>query len=765
MIPKIIHQTFETELTPPGMSKAIDSWKINNPLYVYKFYNAVDRINFLKKNFQSNVLKAYDTLIPGAFKADLFRYCVLYVEGGVYVDADTICLEPLENIINNSDSLLVVRDDPMAKKWLANAMIAVTPKHSLMWEAINKAVSNVESREERFYLDYTGPGLLGKCLNVISQRDQETEYELGDQRIGNQKVKILQHDFTTTQFKYNGLPVLYVEYPAYREEMKSLNNKPFYHYIQTNNVFKKIPNEIIFTTYDSLDINEYMIKSFEDLNPEYEVKYFNQTKVDEWFESSIYKDGYQSLSERGERSDFFRYCYIWENGGVYVDADIFCNQPLRNWIKDQDLIVGLEADMPTSDDYFKGIGVQVDDKIKSVCNWAFAAAPKQMPLNFIINDIIQNPVKGVLQNTGPGRFTKHIISYFGNKTKINNSYLLPINAFGSNQSHSNAFKSDKPFEVKREDVYLTHMFAGTWRGNKERKSIILLDKEERPAVSHNLTLHSTDNGYVGVARYDIDTSRTTFMKELGESKTLVEYKFDSKFKIKQKSIRSINNVVEFYKFEDYRAFMHQDSLYYCVAYLDNNFNTYMGVLDKDYNFLGRINIDRNHKMSFTNNQEVFWEKNWLFFEKENELYFIYSTTPDLIIYKCEDFKALRFTESVNKINHLSSVLPQDQLYFSSNTSTGGSTNPIYIKDFDCYVYLIHTKIYQHRKYNHYAVGINSNFDIVFLNPIPFISSYVGYSLMFITTMIETENHYVISGGIEDNQNFIWEIPKAHLKSH
>ena len=178
MIPKIIHQTFETEFTPPGMAKAQESWKINNLTYQYKFYNAAERVQFLKKNFKSSVLNAYDSIIPGAFKADLFRYCILYVEGGVYADADTICLKPLDQYIKAGDSLLVVRDDPMAKKLLANAFIAASPKHPLLWEAINKATSNIASREERFYLDYTGPGLLGKCLNIISQRDIESEYEL-----------------------------------------------------------------------------------------------------------------------------------------------------------------------------------------------------------------------------------------------------------------------------------------------------------------------------------------------------------------------------------------------------------------------------------------------------------------------------------------------------------------------------------------------------------------------------------------------------------
>ena len=41
---------------------------------------------FIKVNFNPLVLKAYDTLIPTAYKADLFRLCVLYINGGIYGD-------------------------------------------------------------------------------------------------------------------------------------------------------------------------------------------------------------------------------------------------------------------------------------------------------------------------------------------------------------------------------------------------------------------------------------------------------------------------------------------------------------------------------------------------------------------------------------------------------------------------------------------------------------------------------------------------------
>ena len=173
-----------------------------------------------------------------------------------------------------------------------------------------------------------------------------------------------------------------------------------------------------------------------------------------------------------------------------------------------------------------------------------------------------------------------------------------------------------------------------------------------------------------MARYDEDTSRTKFMKQLGACTQLVEYNFDATLKLQTKKIKEIEGANQSHKFEDYRAFTHQGKTYFCTAYIDTDFNTYMGVLDSDYNFLGKINIEKYHRMAFVLNKEVYWEKNWLFFEHETDLYFVYSTTPNLIIYKCYDFDKLIFKEHINTLNNLSSLLPQDQLYFSSNTTTG-----------------------------------------------------------------------------------------------
>ena len=59
-----------------------------NPGYKYEYYNDADCVSFMKRYFGTHVVNAFNILKPGAFKADLFRYCYIYIKGGIYLDID-----------------------------------------------------------------------------------------------------------------------------------------------------------------------------------------------------------------------------------------------------------------------------------------------------------------------------------------------------------------------------------------------------------------------------------------------------------------------------------------------------------------------------------------------------------------------------------------------------------------------------------------------------------------------------------------------------
>lgn len=61
-------------------------------------------------HFPAEVKEAYDDLIPGAFKADLFRYCVLFIYGGVYADIDVMLTSKLEVAIDDDIGFMIPLD-------------------------------------------------------------------------------------------------------------------------------------------------------------------------------------------------------------------------------------------------------------------------------------------------------------------------------------------------------------------------------------------------------------------------------------------------------------------------------------------------------------------------------------------------------------------------------------------------------------------------------------------------------------------------------
>ena len=75
----------------------INKWKLSNPDFEHRYYSS-DRLSFIKENFEEKVYRAYCRIIK-AYKADLWRYCILYNYGGFYVDIDTLAIGSLKPLL------------------------------------------------------------------------------------------------------------------------------------------------------------------------------------------------------------------------------------------------------------------------------------------------------------------------------------------------------------------------------------------------------------------------------------------------------------------------------------------------------------------------------------------------------------------------------------------------------------------------------------------------------------------------------------------
>ena len=173
-IPYKLFQTFKTKDISPALQAFVDTWKEKNPEYTYKFYDD-DMCDQFMKEFDVRTWKAYRRIIPGAFKADLWRYCVLYKYGGVYADVDTMCLGKIDGFM--SDTAEFVTPIDLDDKLLYNAFIASAPGSKILRACIDTIVHNVENNivpEDKIY--FSACGVLANCTNDFLGRDKQTSF-------------------------------------------------------------------------------------------------------------------------------------------------------------------------------------------------------------------------------------------------------------------------------------------------------------------------------------------------------------------------------------------------------------------------------------------------------------------------------------------------------------------------------------------------------------------------------------------------------------
>eukprot|EP00877_Chromochloris_zofingiensis_P002117 jgi/Chrzof1/11906/Cz06g14060.t1 len=74
----------------------MDTWKRLNPGYIHHLYDDREIDQFMQQYFPAMVPVFQGLLMP-VERADLWRYLVLGVFGGVYADSDILCVEPVDN--------------------------------------------------------------------------------------------------------------------------------------------------------------------------------------------------------------------------------------------------------------------------------------------------------------------------------------------------------------------------------------------------------------------------------------------------------------------------------------------------------------------------------------------------------------------------------------------------------------------------------------------------------------------------------------------
>ena len=351
IIPKQVFMCWSTSILPPKMQEVIDQNKLLNPEFTFHLYDDNQCREFIQNHFEKEVVYAFDKLIPGAYKADLWRLCVLFIQGGIYLDIKFKCINgfTFSEVIDKEYFTLDIPSLSWTNKMhgIYNGFMVCKSKNPFLWKCICKIIDNVEKEEYgKSCLFPTGPGLLGDIYFESITTDMNIDIDVEDKFI--QKLSL---DFDCVFSKnikniiFRNTVILEI-YPEYRTEQKQ-EGKLYYsilwnkHRIYdtkiqpiTYTVTKVIPTISviplkIYQTWCSKELPELLqnnITLLKEQNPEFTFYLFDDNDcrdfIQNYFDDSVI-EAFNKLIPGAYKADLFRYCILYIYGGIYLDIKYY----------------------------------------------------------------------------------------------------------------------------------------------------------------------------------------------------------------------------------------------------------------------------------------------------------------------------------------------------------------------------------------------------------------------------------------------------------
>ena len=303
-----------------------------NPGITQVYLDDHDCREFLLDYFPTYVM-LYDNLIPGAYKADLVRLCLLYTYGGVYNDIGHRYVASFLPIINDID--LVLTNEPLYNRpGVYNAWMACIAYHPMIKKFMEHIIHNlIICNSGDTNLDVTGPRALGKCLGLHYDYlpSEGNECELGGFKL--RVMYLIPSD--PLYITYNGETLLYTKFNGYHDVMYPKKNYYYNHWFDSD-VYKfpyiypfsiHIPTAKVMFRMSPYPLSELpdefkgILYETKIIQPDWMQVYLDDadclTFLTHWYPD--YVPLWKSLAPGAYKSDLVRLCLLHKYGGVYND--------------------------------------------------------------------------------------------------------------------------------------------------------------------------------------------------------------------------------------------------------------------------------------------------------------------------------------------------------------------------------------------------------------------------------------------------------------
>ena len=142
---------------------------------------------------RGHVLASWHRLRAGAAKADYWRYCILYIHGGVYLDLDSGIARPLEQVIAPAHAALWQYDNDFN---LIQWVMVHSARDLVLGEVIKLSTKRILAGESNIYLA-TGPHVLNDAF--LSYYSGHPVYDANTRTGRDTKWELLQRARATSE--------------------------------------------------------------------------------------------------------------------------------------------------------------------------------------------------------------------------------------------------------------------------------------------------------------------------------------------------------------------------------------------------------------------------------------------------------------------------------------------------------------------------------------------------------------------------------------
>lgn len=180
-IPHIVHRTYISREKAEKFKEASRITLKENPFLTEYFYDDEDVEKFITTHYSQRVVDAYNSINKkyGPARADFFRYLIVYVKGGLYLDIKSYAYKDLSELFEEEDKLIVSKGRNYSLD-INSFGIIPTWKNSYDWSTF----SGIKYGEYNNWHFMAPPGhpIIGKLIQhiVLNIEQKRDSYKYGE---------------------------------------------------------------------------------------------------------------------------------------------------------------------------------------------------------------------------------------------------------------------------------------------------------------------------------------------------------------------------------------------------------------------------------------------------------------------------------------------------------------------------------------------------------------------------------------------------------